>query len=71
MTLTTALAILAGLVLLGIVVQGAWAAHRAAPPRQLPAHDDARTVIPGGAGRHEPSLDGDHAMADTQPMEWK
>lgn len=49
MSLTVALAILAALVLVGVVAQGAWASRRVAPPRQhLP---DASK-----GDRHEPTL---------------
>lgn len=45
MTLTVGLAILAGVVLLGVVVQGAWAARKVGP-----------RVLPEPGQRHEPSL---------------
>jgi hypothetical protein len=63
MTLTVGLAILAGVVLLGVVVQGAWAARKAVP-RALPGWASARSprwaravrLGPGAdAGRPRPS----------------
>jgi FtsZ-interacting cell division protein ZipA len=62
MNLTTALAILAGLVLLGIVVQGAWAARKALPRQRRVAGELA------AGSRQEPSLEG--GAADTQPMSY-
>jgi hypothetical protein len=60
MTLTVALAMLAGLVLLGVVVHGAWASRRAGP-RQPTAVDNTEP-----ANRLEPSMTGldGHAAAD-------
>ena len=53
MTLTTGLAILAGIVLLAVVVQGAWAARRSAPRQSLP---DAPAASNGE--RQEPTMSG-------------
>lgn len=65
MTLTVALAMLAGLVLLGVVVHGAWTSRRAGP-RQPSAVDNAEP-----ANRLEPSMTGldVHSTVDgTEPV---
>lgn len=64
MTLTVALAMLAGLVLLGVVVHGAWTSRRTGP-RQPTVVDNAE---PGN--RLEPSMSGldAHATADGEPV---
>jgi len=57
MTLTAALAILAGLVLLGVVVHGAWNARRAAPRQPQvdnPAEATASRLEPTMTGMDEP-----------------
>lgn len=59
MTLTVALAVLAGLVLAALVAHGAWSARRASPKRADP--------IAAPDERVEPSLG--NAMADTQPLD--
>lgn len=65
MTLTVALAIVAGLVLLAVVVHGAWAARREQPRLpQAPAG-------PEPAGRQEPTLGGaahPAELGDTRPL---
>jgi hypothetical protein len=55
MSLTMTLAILAGLVLVAVIVQGLWSARRAGPRRAL---DDDVAGAPGGGSRVEPSMDG-------------
>jgi hypothetical protein len=55
MSLTVALAILAALVLVGVVAQGAWAARRATPRQHLPDHK---------GDRHEPTLGGNGAALE-------
>jgi hypothetical protein len=55
MSLTMVLAILAGLVLVAVIVQGLWSARRAGPRRAL---DDDVAGAPGGGARVEPSMDG-------------
>lgn len=67
MTLTVGLAMVAGLVLLAVVVHGAWQARRAAPRRALP---EPQTEAP--ASRQEPTLTealttAADAVADTEP----
>lgn len=58
MTLTVALAILAGLVLLGLVVHSTWSASKNRGPRQ------ALPDTPDAAARVEPTLAGDAAPSD-------
>jgi hypothetical protein len=58
MTLTVGLAILAGVVLLGVVVQGAWAARKVVP-RALPELGE----------RQEPSL-GEGGAAGPKSRRW-
>jgi hypothetical protein len=64
MTLTVALAMLAGLVLLGVVVQGAWSSRRSGPRQaQVDAGDTAARLEPSMAG-----LDGTPSTADGEPV---
>jgi hypothetical protein len=56
MTLTVGLAILAGVVLLGVVVQGAWAARKAVP-RALPELGERQEPSLGEGGAAGPKAD--------------
>jgi hypothetical protein len=62
MTLTVALAVVAGLVLAAVIAQGAWAARKARPRRAL-AEPAPATV----ADRVEPSLEGGDAAPAAEP----
>ena len=55
MSLTVTLAILAGLVLVAVIVQGVWAARKAGPRRALDDNGGSAAVL---GPRVEPSLDG-------------
>lgn len=68
MSLTIALAMLAGVVLLAVVVHGAWSARRQRPRiAHAPAIDPLARVEPTLPGAFEPDLDGDPAAAAAPP----
>jgi hypothetical protein len=58
MTLTVALAMLAGLVLIGVVVHSAWSARRAGPRQALPE------AVEPSTSRLEPTMDAESASAE-------
>ncbi|MFO1340328.1 MAG: cell division protein ZipA C-terminal FtsZ-binding domain-containing protein [Burkholderiaceae bacterium] len=69
MTLTVALAILAGLVLLAVVVHGAWTARREQPrlPQAAPGAEPAPRMEPTLSGRLDPDLGEDRPLPTAMP----